>query len=145
MKYKSCHDEVLLDMIAKIGPKWAVICDTMNDEFQNKWTPSALRNRYMRMRNGDQSMQHGTCRNVCRICGQKKKGHSCPGKQKEQVKKQVFQDTKTCVKEGVRKSTRLCRSTLHDDFTNINSDDDIDDISDDDEVKKFIECLNNAL
>ena len=60
------------------GGKWSVILPIMQKAFPQRYlTNSCLRNRYQRIRKGEERRINGTCKKRCSKCGQFTAGHSC--------------------------------------------------------------------
>lgn len=70
------EDKVILEMVERIGNKWAEIVKHLPGR-----TVSSVRNRYQRIQKGIQMRERGAVmKNKCHSCGQPKRGHICTAK-----------------------------------------------------------------
>jgi hypothetical protein len=86
-RFEATEDAALREAVARYVsprlPRWSRIAEQLEERGFEKRTAKSLRNRWLRI-NATPTIYNDS-KNRCRLCGEWQRGHSCPGRRKEEA------------------------------------------------------------
>ena len=82
------EDNFILGLYAMVGPKWTVIAEKVSANTRFDRSAASVRNRFFRMKKGEQKRVLGEAKNRCSVCGLRRMGHVCKGRREQESRPQ---------------------------------------------------------